>query len=274
MILVNGIHQDSLPFQDRAIHYGDGLFETIAVNEGAPLAWNEHMQRLQTSCLKLGINCPDSETLLAETKEVGRKHDHTVAKIIVTRGSGGRGYTPAEDAQTRRIVAAYKWPDYPKEFAKNGIEAAVSEIRLGHNPLLAGLKHLNRLEQVLLSRELAAKAMPETLVMDINDQIIEGSKSNLFLVSNQKVVTPALDQAGVEGVIRNVLLKLADEFAFEKRITRVSMDDVLKADEVFFCNSIAGLWPVRRIKNVEFSLGPVSLRFQQALQDKQLILSL
>ncbi|NKB37023.1 MAG: aminodeoxychorismate lyase [Gammaproteobacteria bacterium] len=271
MILVNGKPEDTLSLGDRAIHYGDGLFETIAVEHGLPLAWDDHMQRLQKSCLQLGIDCPDPASLLLETVEIAGDRELLVVKIIISRGSGGRGYTPAEKGTTGRIVLAYDWPDYPKEFAQVGIEAAISSIRLGHNPLLAGLKHLNRLEQVLLSRELAAKDKPETLVMDIDNQVIEGSKSNLFLVSNQKVMTPALDQAGVEGVIRNALLKIADELLMERQIGRFSLDDVFNADEVFFCNSIAGLWPVRRIENTEFALGPVSLKLQQVLQEKKLI---
>ena len=234
MILVNGTPQNHLPIQDRAIHYGDGLFETIALIDGVPLAWNEHIQRLQASCLKLGIECPGTETLLAETLEVGREKKLAVTKIIISRGNGGRGYAPADNCVSHRIVAAYDWPDYPQEYATEGIEVAISKIRLGHNPLLAGLKHLNRLEQVLISRELSAKKLPETLVMDIENQVIEGSKSNLFLIKNHKTVTPELSNAGVEGVIRNSLLGIAEELDIEIHIAKVSLQDVLNADEVFF----------------------------------------
>ncbi len=273
MILINGQQQEHISARDRGLHYGDGLFETIAVNEGRALAWDRHIARLQSGCYRLGIECPDSRLLQHEAALVCVAGGRHVLKLIISRGQGGRGYgPPRDDSQTTRILSLYDWPEYPSEFEREGIEAAVCDMRLGCNPALAGLKHLNRLEQVLLRKELSTSGLAEAIVLDVNDNVIEGSMSNVFLVQGGTLSTPDLGASGVEGVIRGAILELAGSIGLECEIRSHSLDEVFQADEVFFCNSIAGIWPVSRICQKNYKKGPLTGQLQQLLADHNLII--
>ena len=271
MILVDGLSQDTVSIQDRSVQYGDGVFETIAVREGVPMAWDLHLRRLYAACTALDLNQPDEAVLMEDLRRVCADQEKVVVKIILTRGEGGRGYSPAPGSNNRRIVAAYAWPDYPADYSDKGIVAGISEIRLGHNPVLAGIKHLNRLEQVLIARELADNELVEAIVLDIDDAVTEGSKSNIFLVKNEVLYTPRLDMAGVNGVIREAILQKAAEEKMEMRVEKLDLDDLFRADEVFFCNSVAGIWPVRLVDEKEYSVGPFSIFIRNSLVANNII---
>jgi 4-amino-4-deoxychorismate lyase len=274
LILINGLQQDRISVNDRALHYGDGLFETFAVKDGEALAWDRHIARLQTDCARLGIECPAIPLLQSEAAQLCEGRQLAVLKLIISRGEGGRGYQPPQIAQTTRIFSLHDWPDYPLKYQQQGIEAGICEMRLGHNPLLAGMKHLNRLEQVLIRQKLAKTPYAEVIVMDINDKVIEGSMSNIFLVKNEQIFTPELSGAGVAGVIRGRILELARAMNLDCEVRTVSLDDVLRADEIFFCNSVAGVWPVARIKQTTYQAGPITRRLRQPLSDENLIVNL
>ena len=155
MILVNGVPTEMVPVQDRGFQYGDGLFETLAIREGRPLRWLAHMERLARDCAILGIPAPPEAVLAAEADRLCSEQQRCVLKLTVTRGCGGRGYAPPPEPEPTRVLALHDWPAYPRSFWNEGISAVVCRTRLAHQPQLAGLKHLNRLEQVLARRELA-----------------------------------------------------------------------------------------------------------------------
>lgn len=271
MILINGQQQDQISIRDRALHYGDGLFETFAVKDGEALAWDRHIARLQLGCERLAIDCPDISLLQTEATQLCENRRRGVLKLIISRGEGGRGYQPAQSAQTTRIFSLHDWPDYPVEYQQHGISATVCKLRLGHNPTLAGMKHLNRLEQVLLKQELSNTSFPEAIVLDLNGRVIEGTMSNVFLVKNGKLRSPDLIKAGVAGIIRGRILESAEALSLNREVGELTLDDVLDADEVFFCNSVAGIWPVAHINRTSYKVGPYSRRLQEQLIDENLI---
>lgn len=271
MILINGQQQDHISSRDRALHYGDGLFETFAVKDGEALAWDRHIARLQLGCERLAIDCPDISLLQTEATQLCENRRRGVLKLIISRGEGGRGYQPPQSTQTTRIFSLHDWPDYPLEYEQQGISATICNTRLGHNPTLAGMKHLNRLEQVLLRQELSTTSFPEAIVMDLDDWVIEGTMSNVFLVKDGKLRSPDLNKAGVAGIIRGRILESAETLGLSREVGGLSLDDVLDADEVFFCNSIAGIWPVARINQRSYKVGPYSRCLQQQLADENLI---
>lgn len=272
MILINGRQQDQISIRDRALHYGDGVFETFAVRDGEVLAWDRHIARLQLGCGRLAIECPDTSLLRSEATRLLDKRRRGVLKLIISRGEGGRGYQPPQPAQTTRVFSLHEWPDYPVEYAQHGINATICNMRLGHNPVLAGMKHLNRLEQVLLRQELSTTGFPEAIVMDLDDWVIEGTMSNVFLVKDGKLQSPDLIKAGVAGIIRGRILESAETLGLSRAVGGLTLDDVLAAEEVFFCNSVAGIWPVARINQTSYKVGPYSRRFQQQLVDENLIM--
>lgn len=260
MILINGSAADKVDALDRGLHYGDGLFETLAVRAGLPLLWQRHMQRLNAGCRRLGIPPPDDSLLDKEAAQVCAGVTQGVLKIILTRGAGGRGYRAPAAPHPTRIVARYPWPGYSSRSAAQGVVLRVCATRLARNPALAGMKHLNRLEQVLARNEWDDPGIAEGVMLDNEGQVISGAMSNLFLVKAGVLLTPDVAQCGVAGVMRGLILDIAARLDITARVSAISLNDVLEADEVFICNSLIGLWPVRQLAERRYDCGPLSMR--------------
>lgn len=259
MILVNGHEQAHISAADRGLQYGDGLFETIAVSGGRPRLWQRHWRRLAAGCARLGIEGLDPRQLQDEAQRACADiDDKAVLKLIVTRGEGGRGYRPDRTAKATRIVATYPWPTYPEGYWQQGVAVRVCTTRLGRNAALAGMKHLNRLEQVLARREWDDPQIAEGLMLDDGGHVIAGTMSNVFMVTADRLVTPALDSCGVAGVMRGMILDIAAETALTWEELSVSRRELQQADEVFLCNALIGIWPVRRIEQQDYALGPLT----------------
>jgi len=272
MFLINGQISESLSVQDRGLHYGDGLFETLAVQRQQPLCWEQHYARLKTGCSRLGLECPPAHLLLSEAEQIYGHADSSVLKIILTRGQGGRGYCPPDKQNSQsRILAIYPWPDYPDNYPVAGIKATFCKTQLGHNPQLAGIKHLNRLEQVLARSEWEDPGIAEGLMRDHQNNIIEGTMSNLFIIRGIKLMTPDLTGCGIAGIIRACILALAEEMGLHTSITTVNETELYAADEMFLCNSIIGLWPVRQIEQRVISTGPWTNKIRHKLMQEKMI---
>lgn len=262
--LVNGELTSFVDAGDRGLHYGDGLFETIAVMRGQPRFWQAHMDRLGGDCQRLGLQLPGQEVLLRELHTVSAGQAVCIVKIIVTRGPGGRGYTPESDMPCTRLVAAYPWPTDIDRLAEGGIESVTCSLRLGIQPALGGMKHLNRLEQVLASLELVGSGAGTGLLLDRDDHLVCALSGNLFLVSGGQLLTPRLDRCGVRGVMRAMILK---HFAGRCEQRRITEDMLQDADEVFVCNAVRGIIPVTRVDERRFPIGPVSRELQAWLEE-------
>jgi len=258
MTLVNGQSQDHITVADRGLHYGDGLFETIAVTGGQPRLWERHWRRLSTGCRRLGIAPPDPEILWEEAHRVCTGVDQGVLKLILTRGAGGRGYRPPQTGQATRIMAMYPWPAYPEVNWQQGVAVRVCTSRLGRNPALAGMKHLNRLEQVLARSEWEDPHIAEGLMLDDDGHVIAGTMSNLFIVTAQGLLTPVLAACGVAGVMRSVILDLAAESDIAWQEAPLRLEDLHRADEVFLSNALIGIWPVRRVDQRDYGVGSLT----------------
>lgn len=267
-VLINGRESDVVGIADRGFQYGDGLFETLAVARGIPLCLMDHLERLARGCRRLNIPEPARGPLRSEIEAVAGGLERGVLKIIVTRGPGGRGYAPVATGPATRVIAGFGWPDYPASFGEEGIETCLCETRLGRNAGLAGIKHLNRLEQVLGRGECEARGVPEGIMRDTDGNLIEGTMSNLFLARGKELTTPILDHSGVDGIVRRRIIRLARTMADwgigarESRLAPSALDD---AEEVFFCNSLIGIWPVRRFGKRTYAIGPVIRRLRSEL---------
>jgi len=263
--LLNGRPGEALPLSDRAIHYGDGLFETIAVKDGVPLCWEEHMQRLLQGCQRLVIP-PPPPSLREEAQTLIPDRGRAVLKIIISRGQGGRGYQSPDTVIPTRILGLYDWPDYPDSLYGKGIDCTLSRVRLGRVPALAGLKHLNRLEQVLARNDVTGRGYMEGLVLDCEDYVIEATMSTLFLISGTTLVTPDLGNCGVAGIIRRIILDRVLEWGLRPQVRHVLLDDVQSAEEVFLCNSILGVCPVTGFEQHTWPVGPATRAIMETLR--------
>lgn len=266
LTLVNGVETENLSVADRGLQYGDGLFETIAVRNGQPRLWARHMQRLQHGCERLAISMPDAGLLADESQRALQHAQSAVIKIMLTRGSGTRGYRPDPAQEPTRIVRALPSPQHPETNRTQGIAVRWCQTRLGRQPLLAGLKHLNRLEQVLARAEWQQE-FAEGLMCDSDGRVIEGTMSNLFIVRDGVLVTPDLSQCGVAGVMRAEVLDQAARLGIVTRIEPLTAEAVTVADEIFVTNAVIGLWPVSLLETRHYVVGKVTQALQAALSD-------
>ena len=266
MILVNGQPPASDIVSDRGFLYGDGLFETIRVVKGDLRLWADHLERLNSSCLRLKIPIVSSSLLLKEAKQLCG-HDSGVLRLSVTRGMGPRGYRQPSQVQPTRVLMFEKKEHQTSQFASSGIFLGNCDTRLGINPVLAGMKHLNRLEQVVARNEWQDEYQ-EGLMCDSDGNVVEGTMSNLFCVIGSSLKTPELDQCGVEGVLRRQVLKAADDLGILAKVCKLSLEEVRASDAVFMTNSVIGIWPVRYFENQVFESHPVISRLQEYLQGK------
>jgi 4-amino-4-deoxychorismate lyase len=264
--LINGEPGENVSARDRGFQYGDGLFETLAVVHGGPLLWDRHMRRLYHGAARLGIGTPPETLLRHEAEQLCRGADRAVLKIIFTRGISGRGYAPVADATPTRAINLSPWPDYPSEHRTRGVSVQFCRTMIARHGALAGLKHLNRLEQILARLELD-KDRAEGLMRDEQGHVIEGTMANVFIVSGGTLLTPDLSHSGVEGVMRGLVLERAGQLSLTCRVTALTPEDILGAEEIFLTNSLIGLWPVRRLESREYPVGGTTKRIQEAISD-------
>lgn len=263
-MLVNGKPSDVVAITDRGFQYGDGLFETIEVHQNAPIFLEKHIQRLNHDSQRLLLPKLDLDLLCFEISQLCQNAGDAVLKIIVTRGSGGRGYRQPENIKPTRILSLHPFPDYPKSFYTDGIVARVCKTRLGLNPTLAGMKHLNRLEQVLARAEWNDVAMHEGIMCDFNGRVIEGTMTNLFYAKNGELFTAKLNLCGISGILRGWVFEKINVIEHDFLI-----DDLFNADEIFVCNSIMGICGVRQIENQFFKIGDMTQKLQHALENEK-----
>lgn len=258
---------DSLPLTDRGLHYGDGLFETMAVVDGHVRLLERHLARLHHGADRLGLPLPDMGELRAMLEQAAREHAEGVLKLIVTRGSGGRGYLPPEEGEPSVILLRY--PPVDAESLQAPVVARLCELRLSRQPRLAGIKHLNRLEYVLARAEWRDPAIGEGLLMDEQGWLVEGVVSNLFIVREGRLLTPALDQCGVAGVMRAQVIEHARCAGFEVEERLLGMHDLLGADEAFLTNSLTGIRPLVELRgHRDWPAGDVTTRLQRGLWEQ------
>ena len=262
---INGEPGEALSARDRGLQYGDGVFETMAVIQGRVRLLDAHLARLAAGLSRLAIPPPDRDALEREIARAAALPEVGVLKLIITRGVGARGYRPDAGTATRILSA---WPARKPAlgFGDSGVELRICATRLAEQPVLAGLKTLNRLEQVLARGEWGDDP-PEGLMLDGAGRVICGTMSNLFAVLPRGLVTPALERCGVRGVMRGAVLKAAAAAGvtiFERELT---LADLELASELFLTNALIGVWPVRRLAPRDFAIGPMARAAQRWIAD-------
>jgi len=243
---INGKPGESIAATDRGLLYGDGLFETLLIQRGQAILLHQHLLRLQQGCAVLGLDYPQS--LHEEIQQFlnSRQAIDAVLKIILSRGSGGRGYKPPVVLDPVRILQLHPLPANIAHNTRQGISVILCQQPVSSNSRLAGLKHLNRLDQVLASMELP-DGIDEGLMLDDSGMLIEGTRSNVFIVLGDKLYTPDLSRGGVAGIMRSWLIERFASQRIDVEISHISCEQLEKISEMFICNSVIGIWPVIRL---------------------------
>jgi len=248
-MLINGEPRETLSASDRGLRYGDGLFETLAVSAGRPCLWRRHLERLTRGCVRLAIPCPDPDLLRREAARVLKDRQTGVLRILVTRGPGEGGYGPPEQPAVTRILEAGDQPRRGPAWTGEGLAVRLCRTPLGNNPALAGIKHLNRLEQVLARAEWTDQDYAEGLMLDVQGRVVAGTSSNLVVRRGDRLLTPRLHRCGVAGVVRGLLLELAREAGTPVEEVDLEPADLGSADALYLSNSLIGMRPVVRLEH-------------------------
>ena len=263
-ILINSQPAKSVSIKDRGLLYGDGVFETILCEQGRPILLAGHTQRLENGCNKLGLPKQDLASILSDIREVAGEED-CIVKVIITRGERARGYGyDKSDLTYTRIVYRDEKTKIPIEYYQSGIRLTQCQYTLANSPSLAGIKHLNRLDQVMARGEWEHE-FEEGIMLSADGNVIEGTMSNIFIETDQLWLTPTLDQAGVAGVMRQWIMRNAYHAEMECKESNISLDDMEQAQAIFVCNSVIGVWPVSNFKGKDYFVSTATRKIMQHL---------
>lgn len=264
-VLVNGVEcvnpAQSLSIADRGLNYGDGVFETMLLKQGRVRFLDAHLARLSLGCERLAIGCPDTERLRAEIAHVCAAAESGVVKLVVTRGNGARGYRAQAGAASTHIVSLHAPP--PESSAT--IRVRWCDMRMSRNPALAGIKHLNRLEQVLAQSEWNDPTIDEGFMLDNEGELVSATAANVFVVRGHEIATADLRYCGIRGVMRGEVIRLARELGMSVHEEPLWPEDLDVASEVFVTNAVRGVRAVIALDAHTWPLGPVTQSLMKAL---------
>jgi 4-amino-4-deoxychorismate lyase len=264
--LIDGRPGGEVSALERGLAYGDGLFETIAVVHGSARLLPLHLKRLMHGCRRLALRAPDPAQLEGEIASLARASERAVIKLIVTRGAAqARGYAASGEERGTRVMLRYPWAKEDERIASEGVRVRLGELRLGENPALAGLKTLNRLEQVLACFEWSTPAIAESLLFSSGGDLVSGTACNVFLVRGGALATPRLDRCGVAGVMREAVGLAARRAHIELSKCALTRSDLETAEEIFLTSALIGVRPVRELAGRTLAVGPVTRRLQEEL---------
>ena len=251
MILVDGAATAAVSARDRGLNYGDGLFETMRLHAGRVCLLSRHLARLRAGCARLALPYPGDAPIEADIARLAATAAEGVVRLVLTRGDGGRGYAPPHDAAGRRIVSLHALPPP----GPPALSLGICSTPLGQSMALGGLKHLGRLEQVLAAAEVAVAGWDEGLMLDASGHVVEATRHNLFYVRGGRVLTPPLERCGVAGVMRGLVLETLVALNLPGGEAALRYDELDEIDEMFLCNAVVGVRPVRRVADRELPAG-------------------
>ncbi|WP_045394290.1 aminodeoxychorismate lyase [Vibrio rotiferianus] len=269
MFWVNGLPQTHVSLGDRSFQYGDGCFTTIKTKYGQLEHWQAHIERMQ-ACLKtLQIPFPDWNTVFDWAMLAVLNDEAAGIKIHISRGCGGRGYSPSGIDGPVVTISNFAFPFHYALWQENGVQLGICETRLGIQPLLAGHKHNNRIEQVLAKAEIDGSEFADAVTLNVQNHVIETTMANLFWVNDKRVYTPDLSLSGVAGVMRRKVLEFLQAEGYPVKVAQFTLADLLDAEEVWMCNSLLGVTPVSGISTpenkIELPIGKLTRRLQRNL---------
>lgn len=257
-VLCNGRSADAAFALNRGLYYGDGVFRSVLVWNGEPLEWNRHLQVLSQDASRLGMDAPPADIWHADLAGVSLP-PAAVLKLMAVRRHGERGYAPQSREMDRWLIV-HPAPVWRSADYRRGIRSLHSPVVLGEQPLLAGIKHLNRLEQVLASRDWPVD-IDEALMFDAQGHVICATRGNLFVHARGAWLTPQLDRCGVNGVTRRRIIESTGA-----QEARIDVSRLAQADEVLVCNAVSGIRPLRSCGELSWPApGPATRALMQAL---------
>ncbi|MGB0935991.1 MAG: aminodeoxychorismate lyase [Colwellia sp.] len=250
---INGIETPNVAANDRGLAFGDGLFTTGLIEQGELTDLNAHLERLEQGSMQLGIPKIPRKELISYINAACFSHQKAVIKITITAGLSHRGYARDKEAKPTCIVMVSDFPAIYDTLRNTGITLGVSAQKIGLSKMLSGLKHLNRLEQVMIKEELSNIQYDDILVLNIKDEVIESSSSNFFYYADGAWFTPDVSYSGVDGLMRQKILNSINGI----NVKSTFLADLENASAMFVCNSVSGIIPVYCYKDKKLSMDVV-----------------
>jgi len=233
--------------------YGDTLFETIRVHRGVPLLWTAHVRRLLAGCEALGYpDTPDAATLRSAVDQTLAAHDYddAVVRVTVSRGRGTAGLDMRRTIDPTLVVTARPYEALPHRWTEEGLR-----VRTVLVPVRAGLpryrtKSGNYLDQLVAIREALEEGYDEALLVDEKRRILEGGRSNIFLVRGESIYTPPVRLGVLPGIMRDWVIKHTRRAGFEVRAKCMLVSKRFSFDEAFMTNSVWGVMPIGQVNDI------------------------
>ena len=253
MNLVNGKVSSSISIFDRGFLYGDSVFETILVLNKNPQNIKLHLSRLKKGCNHLKIKNLDFKLLQRHINKALSDEKDCVLNINITRGTViNRGYNiKLAPKKPNIILTTGLIPKFPKEYVNSGINTKFSSSKVIDNEGLSKIKHSNRIDQVIATKEIS-KNFPELIMCDQKNNIIEGISSNIFFVKGKVFYTPKISRSGVEGVMKSFIIKNLKKNKYKIIEKIINRKEIKNYDGAFFCNSVRLIWNIKSIKNFRY----------------------
>ena len=264
VILIDGKKQSKASVFNRNTQFGDGLFETCLVENKKLLFWSNHLERMRLGCDCLNISMIDETLWLSDIRKAFSlmKIDNCIVKLVLSRGESLRGYSYKDNIRPIRITIV---SELKKNNQDKGFSLEFCNSGYNSNPKLAGIKHCNRLEQVIAR---AGIKVDDGIMLDENENVVSVTQGNIFCIQGNRLITPNLDKCGIEGTRRAVILKIAVDLGFDINIKNLSVEELLRSDEVFISNSIQGVGPVNQIEDFVYSKHKITEIISETLKEK------
>ncbi|ASK77663.1 aminodeoxychorismate lyase [Paraphotobacterium marinum] len=245
----------NISINNRGLNFGDGFFTTILVQNNKVCDWSFHCDRIQTASKTLffpTIKLPDLKSAIDSKLNERKSDSKRVVKIIFTRGNSNQGYSFDKAIEPVIFFNEYPWPEKYIKWQRYGVALQVSRFKLGINPSTSGIKHLNRIEQVLIKKEIDDNHWDDALVLDLNNKVIETSSANIFWFKKNKIYTPSIKNSGVNGIMRKKIINYFSKNKINVFEGYYELNDIFTAEEIFISNSLFGIVSVKKIANQYF----------------------
>jgi len=271
--IVNGSFDYAISPLDRGFAYGDGVFRTMIIRNGLPECWPQHYQKLVADCAAIKIVCPSAELLISDLQQLFTEQEITedvvaVVKIIITRGEGERGYAAPAITNPLRVLIKTDMPTYPNSYFSDGVDLHICKTPIAAQPLLAGVKHLNRLENVLARMEWTDPNTLDGIMLDSEQQVIECTSANIFICNGDTLTTSSLNQCGIAGITRQRVIDLAHLIGLTVKIESFKLDQLFMADAVIVTNCVYGAFQVKSIQHKRWAMTSLAADLREILKEK------
>jgi branched-chain amino acid aminotransferase len=260
-----------IPFRDRGVLFGDGLFETVRAYKGMPFRLDHHLERLREGCRVLGISGLPGDRMIIDA--ISELYQLTVGegdayiRITLTGGLYDGSRTLKRPAAPNILIVVTPYEGYPRRFYEEGMCMIVSGVRRNDGSPLSRIKSNNYMDTIIAKQEAVDRGADDAVMLNGKGYLAEGTTSNIFLVIEGGVATPDIDCGLLPGITREAVIELCARTDLPCKTGRFTLDDLMSADEAFLSVSTGEIVPIARVEDTTIGAecpGPITTRLSRA----------